>query len=592
MSKYSWSRGHIGRFWSPNDYRNLNYVKKPARVTDTEMWVNQGYDYVKSFTGSMYDNTNVMPEWVHSLPMLNNYKNVSFTFYKMQTLEIMPTHSDHYDTYCTIFNTTPDKVCRILLMVEDWKPGHYLEIDGTGIVNWIAGDYFIWDEDCPHASSNIGIDDRYTLQITAEKVDSDDVWKKLHWYNFPDLRTKNESCNAPFMKHLRSHLSKVHEPHYIYMYNQHITELDKITHSPDVVDYLNQIGVRIYLYEPLCSYKANARQISPPFGTKHDRWFYSEFTGKESAYELRADELDSILDYINRNNLTNVAVHTCDYDIENWYPYYTNKMKLICDDLFVKTCIPIKLDNVDPSPDFTKKFICVNWRYAPHRHLLAAAVAPLNSYVSWYFRADIATISVSSWYNMHEWSDDDRKKVYYELMLNGIQHLTRNAPMNLDLQVQDAVSITDMYFMKSFPEDIIYSSINEDSATGVTEITNGLEQFYRDAFVDIVTESRFAQPTANYSEKVYQPMHYLKPFVLAAPVHTLKFLKEQGFKTFAEFWDESYDSIENSEERLFAIFDVIDGINSKSIEELRELYNKMLPILHHNRQVVQSILGR
>lgn len=592
MSKYNWSRGHIGRFWSPQSYSNLNYVKKPARDEDIAIWLANGYDNVKSFTGTMYDNQNSMPDWVTKLPVLNQYKNVTYTFYKMQTLEIMPTHSDHYSTYSKIFSVEPQNVSRILVMLEDWKPGHYLEIDGTGIVNWVAGDYFIWDADCPHAAGNIGVEDRYTLQITAEKIHSDDVWKKLHWYNFPDLRTKNESVNTPFMKHIVHKLKDVSTPYYIYMYNQNIAELEQITHTSEVTNQLNETGVKIYLYEPLCSYKEGATQIYPPHGTKHNRLFYSEFNGDEDPQSLRADELDSIYDYVQRNNLTNVEVFTCDYEPAKHYPFYTNHMKLTCDDLFVKTCVPIKVVDTDPQPNFTKKFICANWRYAPHRHLLAATVAPLDSYVSWYFKTDISNISVGAWYNIHEWNNFEGHKKYYNLMIDGIQYLTRNAPINMDLNVKEAITITNSYFMKSFPENVIYETLNDADSTGETEITNGLEKFYKDVFLDVVTESRFAQPTANYSEKVYQPMFYLKPFILAAPPHTLKYLREQGFKTFGNFWDESYDSIENHEERLMAIIDLVDIIDTMPIETLRDMYMKMQRILEHNRNLVQRILGK
>jgi nitrite reductase/ring-hydroxylating ferredoxin subunit len=55
-------------------------------------------------------------------------------------------------------------------MMEDWKPGHYLEVSGKGFVNWGAGDYFMWKNFCPHAAANIGIEDRYTLQITGELI--------------------------------------------------------------------------------------------------------------------------------------------------------------------------------------------------------------------------------------------------------------------------------------------------------------------------------------------------------------------------------------------------------------------------------------
>ena len=190
MSKHKWFKGHIGRFWNLNDVKNLNFVKQPITQEEVDNWVDKGYDYVKSFTGSMYDNRNPMPDWVSNFAGLFDYKNLTYTFYKMQTLEIMPEHVDHYRTYMRLNSAKYEDVVRILIMLEDWKPGHYLEIDGVGIVNWIAGDYFVWESDCPHAASNIGVEDRYTLQITAEKINSSDIWRSLHWYNIPDFEIK------------------------------------------------------------------------------------------------------------------------------------------------------------------------------------------------------------------------------------------------------------------------------------------------------------------------------------------------------------------------------------------------------------------
>ena len=111
-----------------------------------------------------------------------------------------------------------------------------------------------------------------------------------------------------------------------------------------------------------------------------------------------------------------------------------------------------------------------------------------------------------------------------------------------------------------------------------------LAQFYRDIFVDIVTETRFAQSCANYSEKVLQPIQYMKPFILLAPPHCLKYLKESGYQTFDQFWDESYDTIEDHGERLKTILELIKSILDKPISELHTLYDQMLPILEHNRK--------
>lgn len=165
-----WKRGHITTFWDADAFKNFNYVRQPITQAEVDDWVSKGYDHVKSFTGMMYDSRNVMPDWVENFKsVFNQYKNMTFTFYKMSTLEIMPEHSDHYRTYIKLFNPNIDNVHRILVMMEDWKPGHYLEIDGNGVINWNAGDYFIWKNDCKHAAANIGIEDRYTLQITGEE---------------------------------------------------------------------------------------------------------------------------------------------------------------------------------------------------------------------------------------------------------------------------------------------------------------------------------------------------------------------------------------------------------------------------------------
>jgi len=52
-------------------------------------------------------------------------------------------------------------------LLEDWKPGHYLEVNGKPYVNWQAGDTVEWAYDTPHMAANIGLEDRYTLQITG-----------------------------------------------------------------------------------------------------------------------------------------------------------------------------------------------------------------------------------------------------------------------------------------------------------------------------------------------------------------------------------------------------------------------------------------
>ena len=366
-----WYKGNTGKFWDES-YKDLTYVKQPVTQEEIDDWVSKGYDHVKSFTGSMYDNKNPMPKWVHRFNNVfgHMWLNPTYTFYKMSTLEIMPEHVDHYQTYMKLFGAEYKNVCRILIMLEDWKPGHYLEIDGIGVVNWLAGDYFVWESDVRHSAANIGVEDRYTLQITCEKRDTEDViwntekiWKNLHWYNIPGLRTIKESTSPMMQRIIASVDNNYGNPWMVYMYNEDIKPMEDLIHPQETIDYLNKTGLDIYLYEPLCSYVDGAEILYPPQGTKHDLWFYSEFTGKEDPNTIRCDELESIQRYVIRNNLTNVTVHTCDSNVAQYYPKYASDMKLIGDDLFVKTLIPIEVDDKTPSDQFTKRFINLNWRY-------------------------------------------------------------------------------------------------------------------------------------------------------------------------------------------------------------------------------------
>lgn len=158
--------GNIPVCWS-DSFKNLNYVKQSVTQEEIDDWHLKGY-YHDNFTGNMYDSRNVMPAWVEAISeFFPNLLNKTHTIYRMDTLEIMPTHVDHFRRYCEIFDVDRKDVRRVLIFLEDWKPGHYFEVAGKGVVNWKAGDFCMWEPDVDHAASNIGIEPRYTLQITG-----------------------------------------------------------------------------------------------------------------------------------------------------------------------------------------------------------------------------------------------------------------------------------------------------------------------------------------------------------------------------------------------------------------------------------------
>ena len=91
----------------------------------------------------------------------------------------------------------------------------------------------------------------------------------------------------------------------------------------------------------------------------------------------------------------------------------------------------------------------------------------------------------------------------------------------------------------------------------------------------------------NYlSEKTWKPIQHLHPFVFVGRSWNVKVRRSLGFKTFSDFWDESYDTIEDNPTRMDKICEVVSFLLNKSKEEWDELNKKLKPILIHNRNLL------
>ena len=426
-------------------------------------------------------------------------------------------------------------------------------------------------------------------------MDGKEIWDKLHWFNFPDLEERSVSKDEYFTERLRPSINNNEgKPFYVYMFNNRINKLDLINHSENTVEYLNTAGVTFYLTEPLGLFditKMDTLEKQEAFfkcpDIRNQAWegcykynlhFYNDLIGDEKYENLRADELNTIVDYIERNNLTNVVVKTCDYQVEKYLPYYNKWMTLQCEDIFVKNTQWIYVQDQSMTGDFTKKFVDFNWRWTPHRNLMAAFLKKDESYISFYHKLDYEFLTSFKWFDFSLWDTKilDRIK-------EGLEYIDNNVPLSIDIKLKSCVEDPrgQPYPNRDLTIDEFIDPMQDLNGIDYT-VFSKIEKVYNDIFCDIVTESRFAQPTGNYSEKVQQPMFYGKPFILLAPPYTLQYLREKGYKTFSDFWDESYDTCENHQERLLKIFDLVSYIESKSIEELREIYCSMKPILKHN----------
>lgn len=70
-------------------------------------------------------------------------------------------------------------------------------------------------------------------------------------------------------------------------------------------------------------------------------------------------------------------------------------------------------------------------------------------------------------------------------------------------------------------------------------------------------------------EKSYRPMAAQHPVLMAATQGNLAYLRNQGFETFPELFDESYDSIPNWQERMQRIAEIVRNFDIGSVEQPR-----------------------
>ena len=128
-----------------------------------------------------------------------------------------------------------------------------------------------------------------------------------------------------------------------------------------------------------------------------------------------------------------------------------------------------------------------------------------------------------------------------------------------------------------------------DSVWGLSFET---KELYEKTFFSVVSESLFFEYGNYISEKTLKPIMHYHPFVMVGRPHTLKILKEIGFKTFSDFWDESYDEIEDNSIRIETVYNLIKKLILLDNKEWESMYVKMYNILVHNRNLLLKLDGR
>ena len=172
MANFKTMQGHISPSWDLDFIKNLTWkaFKYDPNSTTVKLVGNvDSEQYYKIGFSGVYD---IMDDYPEKFAFIGEQfqwiKNKHALLHKFAPGETAGLHIDRYTYYSNKFNIHNDNlIFRVIIFLEDWKSGHYMEVDGQGHLNWSAGDWLGWDLPTPHFPANLGTEDRYTLQITG-----------------------------------------------------------------------------------------------------------------------------------------------------------------------------------------------------------------------------------------------------------------------------------------------------------------------------------------------------------------------------------------------------------------------------------------
>jgi len=139
--------------------------------------------------------------------------------------------------------------------------------------------------------------------------------------------------------------------------------------------------------------------------------------------------------------------------------------------------------------------------------------------------------------------------------------------------------LNEKYACTSVLED--YFSVGEAvdaSASAKIDLTD-----FRSTFISVVAETVFDNKVF-LTEKICKCFAAGHPFILLCGAHSLQVLRNYGFQTFNDFWDEGYDDIEDGYKRIKAITKLLKKLAEMPNDEFVDMCAQLKEIVDYNQR--------
>ncbi len=118
--------------------------------------------------------------------------------------------------------------------------------------------------------------------------------------------------------------------------------------------------------------------------------------------------------------------------------------------------------------------------------------------------------------------------------------------------------------------------------------SNELRPFYEKSLISVVSETYFYSKVIHLTEKTFKPIVNHHPFIMISAPNTLKTIKSFGFRTFDNIIDESYDSIEDHNDRFDAILSIIRHLSSWNKKQISKATEAIKDAVEYNYELLRT----
>jgi hypothetical protein len=158
-----------------------------------------------------------------------------------------------------------------------------------------------------------------------------------------------------------------------------------------------------------------------------------------------------------------------------------------------------------------------------------------------------------------------------------IQQLFQQAPQSLEKFCQVKHTWPQQF------ESTDSSTLGKNTNGQTDQVAVLYPEFLIDLVAETWTQGRCFFPT----EKTVRPMLLKKPMIVMGSRDYLDYLHQMGFRTFNDFWDESYDGFADGN-RYAKILELVQHLAELTVGEFKSMYQDMQSILDHNHNLLMT----